>query len=598
MIFAIATILLFLGLGLPFTFCLPNDLRDRTSVAPVLGLGLMGIAETIGYFHGLHNLVTLAAVLIATTSYGWALFHHQFRTSVATFSIFGAWLSAICLLPLLLYGFQDHLFYSNPTDKLNYISIASGMGVRSFSELSNLAPTERSTPIIAAATNLFARPTAPLLLTRLKWLFGYASAEAIIPFEAVLQAITAFGIYFFLRNSFLVNRPRSIFCATAFSIGFFSQYIVDIDALSSLSALSFAPAALALIHRMASTNSPPHLPVSVPLGLLVAAQLYFYPEAIPALLIPALGMSAIFLFAYPRRLVIIAHYGASVAVAAILTFPIWQSTLSYLSFQAGVAQMVGAGWFLIFDKFFLGDVGLHDPPSFYKDLSIPINLAMGFIGLFFLAPPDWLPYAAKLVWKIAEGIFVMALFATAFIHSTKQRNAAIYISCLMSVALPLVLCVRGEAWAAGKAVTTISPIIFSALVFTIGTRRWISFPAIVLASTSLIFGLQRAILPTLLDDRKLALGYPLKVAELDRYSWDVSAWKKTLDGCKKIDLNVTNPYLSRLVETIALDSGVPYDSSIDRLTYYGEGSTVMASPRDGSADCLITNQTIGLQGER
>lgn len=92
-----------------------------------------------------------------------------------------------------------------------------------------------------------------------------------------------------------------------------------------------------------------------------------------------------------------------------------------------------------------------------------------------------------------------------------------------------------------------------------------------------------------MDDRKTTLGYPPKVAELDTYSWDADAWKKKIQGCKKVDLNISNPYLFRFVETIALDLGVPYNTSIERKTYYKDGVILAASPKDMSADCSLAD---------
>ena len=385
-------------------------------------------------------------------------------------AIFGICLSTICLLPFLLYGYQGQIFYSNPIDKLNYISIASGIGAKTFSELSNLATSERSIPILAAAANLFARPTAPLLLSKLAVFLHQGSAEAVIPFEAVLQATSAFGVYFFLRNSFLVGRPMAIFCATAFSIGFFPRYILDIDALSSLSALSFAPLLLALVHRMA--RGAPSTKLSAATGLIAGAILYFYPESALALLIPSLAISVFFLFRDTNRLMTVFYYGVALVVAGILTLSIWRSTLGFLVQQVELAHIVHDGWYPIFDKFFLGDIGSNAAPSLYKYISVPINAAMGFLGLFFLAPPAWLPYTVKLAWKMTEGAFVVWLFAAAFVFSVRGKNAAIFIACLMSAALPIALCMRRDLWAAGKAVTIISPIIFPALVLTICARRW------------------------------------------------------------------------------------------------------------------------------
>ena len=43
----------------------------------------------------------------------------------------------------------------------------------------------------------------------------------------------------------------------------------------------------------------------------------------------------------------------------------------------------------------------------------------------------------------------------------------------------------------------------------------------------------------------------------------------------------------RFVETIALDLGVPYNTSIERKTYYKDGVILAASPKDMSADCSL-----------
>jgi hypothetical protein len=106
-----------------------------------------------------------------------------------------------------------------------------------------------------AARMVSSRPTVSIVLAAMRpWLYA-TTVEAAPAFQALLQALSAFGALFVVRNIFDVGRLVGLAIATAFAIGFFPQYVSDINAWSSLSSLSFAPVAVSLVYLIATKGA-------------------------------------------------------------------------------------------------------------------------------------------------------------------------------------------------------------------------------------------------------------------------------------------------------------------------------------------------------
>lgn len=588
MSFLILGLLTVFGLGVPFCLLLPRNLSDRWSAAPVFGLALLGVVLTIAYIHNFqigsafYILACAALILLATA------FWFGDRIWLVSLVSFGIIVGAICLAPLWVGGSQFAIFQANPSDQFNYLSLAAAVSSDSYEHLVVSGPHSSQTFLRAAAHLLKARPTVSIILAALRPSFYLTSAEAAYPFQAFLQALSAFGVLFVARNIFGAGKVIGLLASAAFALGFFPQYISDINAWSSLLALNLGLIVAALVSiAMCSAGGPG---IIAPLSLAAAALLYFYPESSAACILPCIAIF-IWSFRVSRTAAVRSAYVAAAAVIAIaVCLPAWEPTVRFLFAQATVSTSLPADWFRFFDAFYFGENSLpHEIATVYDILSAPIDVIVGMIGAYFLAPSPDLPLWLRCVWKIAEYLFVGSL-VTAIILAAKDRMAFTFlIGCLASLFLPLILAFRGEYWSAGKAVSMVSPFIFVALVSPVLTRGWLAAPAAVLVSLQLGFGIERISAAADRSGVRANGPYPHDQRLKEQYDWNLTKWRNELKGCQRVAVDIEDAHLERFVETFLSDLRMHWIVRTDRRTNYYAGSVIPAESDSGKFDCDLAD---------
>lgn len=586
-------LLLYFGLGAPVAFWLPRTIIDRWSAAPVFGLAVFGVVETLAYFNGFLREATIALVALAAVSLILFVIKLKDRAWLIALIGYGLLVGMVCLAPSWIGGMKFAIYQGNPSDQFNYISIASAVSSQSHQAVMSAGVDSEATFIRSAAENLAARPTVGIVLASFRTWFYPTTAEAAYPFLALLQSIAAFGALFAFRNIFGAGKLVGLLLAAAFAIGFFVQYVLDINAWSSLSSLSFAPIAVALVYLI--TNGAGIRCVG-PLAIILIGILYFYPESSVAC---AMGCAAIIvggiIFSKDRLKPLV--YCALAAVTAIAAcIPVWNMTAGFLFAQIATSKTIipQLPWFVFYDSFYFADLA---PPNNdwtpYRIFSAPIDASAGLLGIYFVAPSAELTTSVKVIWKLAEAALFISLAVTIAKSIRTKRSAVFLAGCLAVLLLPAALLFRGDYWTAGKAVTMAAPLLFLVLAYPLTQPfRALAIPAAVVVALHLGFGAQRIAAAANENGMRAMAGYPNVPHLKALYDWNVPQWRLGLAGCTHVAVDVKDPHLGRVVETVLTDLKILANLKTDRKANYYDGPDVPATSRPDTSDCVISDHPI------
>jgi hypothetical protein len=583
-------LLLFFGLGAPVALWLPRTIIDRWSAAPVFGLAVFGVVETLAYFNGFLHEATIAVVAVAAVSLVLFVIKLKDRGWLIALIGYGLLVGVACLAPSWVGGMKFAIYQGNPSDQFNYISVASAVSSQSYQTVMNAGLNSEATFLRSAATLLLpARPTVSIVLASFRPWFYPTTAEAAYPFLALLQVISAFGALFVFRNIFGTGKLLGMLLATAFAIGFFVQYVVDINAWSSLSSLSFAPIAAALVYLVTKGRG---IRCVGPLAIILTGILYFYPESSVAC---AVGCAVIFvggmLFSKDRlNPIVCCALAAVTAIAACV--PVWNLTAGFLFAQIATSQIIPQwAWFVFYDSFYFADLA---PPNNdwtpYRIFSAPIDAVAGLIGVYFVAPDAALSTSVKVIWKLAEAALFISLAVTMAISIRTKQSAMFLAGCLAVLLLPAALLLHGDYWTAGKAVTMAAPLLFLVLAYPLTQPfRALAIPVAIIVALHLGFGIQRIAAATNENGMRADAGYPNVPHLKALYDWNVPIWRSSLAGCTHAAVDVKDPHLVRVVETVLNDLNILADLKTDRKSNYYDRDDVPAKAHPGIADCAISD---------
>lgn len=588
-------LLLFFGLGAPVALWLPRTITDRLSAAPVFGLAIFGVVQTLAYFNGFLHQATIALVAAAVISLVLCTIKLKDRAWLMALLGYGLLVGVVCLAPSWVGGMKFAIYQGNPSDQFNYISLASAVSSQSHEALMEAGNDSEATFIRAAAATLSARPTVGIVLASFRPWFYPTTAEAAYPFLALLQVLSAFGALFVFRNIFDAGKLIGPLLAAAFAIGFFVQYIVDINAWSSLSSLSFAPVAAAIVYLITKENGVRYVG---PLTLTLTGVLYFYPESSVAC---AAACAALFVggIMFSKERVKPLVYCALAAIAAIAScLPVWNLTAGFLFEQIATSKTIVPqwSWFVFFDSFYFADLGVpNNDWTAYRIFSAPIDAVAGLIGVYFIAPSAALPTFVKIAWKLTDAALFISLAVT-IARSIRTKESGIFLAgCLAVLLLPAALLFRGDYWTAGKAVTMVAPMLFLVLAYPLTQPfRALAIPAAIFVALHLGFGIQRIAAATNETGMRAArAGYPSVPHLKALYDWNVPRWRTDhLARCTHVAVDIKDAHLERLVETVLNDLNIIADIKTDRKTDYYSGLDVPATSRPHPSDCVISDHPI------
>ncbi len=550
--------------------------------------------------------------------------------STALTAAIGIATALLLLLPKWTGGAQFAVFQGNVWDQMS--DLARSVSYYHFTYRELLAAALTAPPVndfvLFAKGELNGRPAVSIVHAAASWLAGTPPTRTAYVFMAFLQLLSFFAFTFTLE----ALGGRRVLAAAAgaapLALGFFLQYVFDINAWSELAGLPVVLLAggLALVlldPRQAERRLGDDVRLGAVVALAAAGGLYLYPECVP---IYAATLAAATLICWrgrgARPLVLV----AAAALAVGLTLPCWDGTMGVLLRQIHSAMTHTVGWYFYFQRYLMPvDLSQLFIDTYKKGqvphevlwqlaLFVPIDLVTGLFGLYFLQPPPALPLAVRVLWRLV----VLAVMATLLLPAARtllarlrrgldERASRLALWALLALPTPLPLVVMGKLWAAGKAISMIGPFLFliAAAPLLIPAPeerprgpfggRLRKLPALAFLFAQLGFGIARPIAAAHPDGiHFVPPPYPsIEVAKnKTTLSWDLAARDDELSHCRRIAVDVENPFLERYVELYLTDLAALWWSERPLNDYFGVGADLGLQPRQGAPDCLVTDRPL------
>ena len=610
------------AIGLPLCLLLPEkQFGVRFVIAPPIGFGLFAIGGTVLYLWGVRPWISMMAMAAAGFVLA-AVFLLRTRPlrlaapSKPTMAFGAATVAVIliCLLPGWTGGPQFRVFQANVYDQMVYLGASAGFRTHDYASMTAEANRAAPDPIVAASAGVLNnRGAVSIVHAAVAAISQHDVIDSSYPFMVAMQVNLLFAALFVLINVFSAGYRLSFFLASALTIGFFQQYVFDINAWSELSAqplylLIVAFTALAFDYRRFETGGTlGTVRLGAIFGALLGAVLYLYPEALS---IYGIAAATVLLLAIGQResrstaLFGLAGLGLGACAAVLLCLLFWTGTLEFMFRQLGNAAGNPPDWWKYFSRYLFGSeenylAVLTNPGSSYGQVaaawfSLPVESVIAGLGLHFLLPTASWPIVLAVVWKIVLYCFLAILTKGAaggvarIWRANPAGNAARMTgACIAGCIVPFVILSMGHYWAAGKGLSMAGP-----LLFLLVTTPLLAKPDVVniglvgrLASFTFAFahlalGLLRPILVTEFAGAGLP-GLPTAAAQMRSQKaaldWNYRRWATEIRKCNGVIIEVDNPFMQQLVRRVAIDLGVPWASAglswpdRSRRPYFPEG---------------------------
>jgi hypothetical protein len=461
----------------------------------------------------------------------------------------------------------------------------------------------------------------------------YAAASRVAPadayrlhyaFLALLLSLATLVAVLAVR-SWLPRAPRAVAAAIApvFALGFWGQYVFDINAWSQLSS---APVLLLAFVLLVEASGAPRegLPpragwrLAGALAVLVCGATYLYPENLVyhvAVLVPVAAV-AIGLRAWRAGRLGPAPFVPLLGVAGMAAGALyWKGTLGFVLGQVKAGTTSAVPWWHFFQGFFFGRTGEPGAPGAF---GAAVDFLAGFLGLYFATPsktsPAGLAALQRVVLAVAMAALVAAVAAVVIPRKPraperKQRargkavdpDGGVEASRLAFAALACVglyvpavrLATSGQLWSAGKAVSFASPVLVLLLTLPLAVAalpgrfarlRWVTGAFV---AFQLAIGLARVAGASNPDGIHFEFPYPsLQEPPLKKVlRWEVEPLATHLSGVRRVLIADMNPWSSHWLMCFLYARGVDFFKLGPVVGNFGAGEKLgqMTPPWSGEA---------------
>ncbi|MEP6859997.1 MAG: hypothetical protein ABJE66_05220 [Deltaproteobacteria bacterium] len=551
------------GLGLPVSRILPVRFAWRELLAPMFGTAILAVVVPLAYRLGVTMRIQLIAyVIIALVSAVLSLRARPIRFGRSTRYVAGIIVlgSLVLLLPRWTGGDQFAVFRGNQWDSYNYLESAIAFGEKPYAKVDRATQLDelRDPTLVIAKAQLPNRPSVHelyALFSRVAPGRAYRMQYAYLVFFMAQLALVAL---FALRNAVPHIHP-GIACAIAWALplGFWGQYILDIDAWSQVASASILFAVFALSLRAADELSASEARrLAIAIGFASAGAVYLYPEGL-SIYLAATGPVVVVWIALGflrarragagmqwRRLIPLA--GFSGIAAAVLSPDLVRLLLGQLSRGNSAA----IDWWTYFQRFFIGRDDVWG-----SGFDRAADFVASTFGLYFLTP------AGDGALATLQRVLILALIAGLVIAvvrmmlardqpADRATSTAWAATSLLLLAPAAFLASKHSYWAAGKVVSFAAPVFVATLCLPIvRADRWRWFAAAFIA-IQLCAGLVRIDAATWNDHIGYAKPYPgIQIPGLKQdIGWDLRRLEPYLDRRSKVTVFPTEPWsLSALI---------------------------------------------------
>ncbi len=613
--FALGVLLLCAALGWPLAQCLPQPALSRWVAAPVLGFAALALGTTLLYRAGASAAEAgrwmLALGLCATAGLLWWR-RQQGRqdwrppAGAAGFLALALLALLLCLAPGWLGGEAFRVFQGNDQDQLNYVAFSSAMRRQVYDALMALTPeTATATDyLLGTRKMLLSRPAVCIAFAAMAEFTGRPTPVLAYAWVALLQCLQLFAAAWLLHAALRVARWPAVLGAAALALGFFGQYVLDINAWSELAALPLGLLLLGLLLPPGHARLRRALPAFT---LLLAALLHLYPELLLAYG-PAGGL-VVLARLWRRRAEAwrdLPWLLLAAGLAVLACLPAWESSIGLLLRQQQGAMETAYPWWRHFQGYLFGrDLDffaatgpeLGSAQLLYAMVSLPVDMLAGLTGLYFLLPGPGLPLPVRLAWQLALALGMAGLLASA---ARRRRGSLPWRRLALLAAgatLPaLVALGLGRYWAAGKAWSMVGPLAFLVLAAPAlrpGAGRWQRGLALAYLVAHLGLGVWRPLAAARgTDGAHYPPPYPAvpnAVVKRD-FNWAIGPQLAALRQCHGISLALSHPSLERYLQVVLTELGVRWSSTTPLNSDFGNGLPLGLQPQLPAPDCLVTTE--------
>lgn len=461
--FLILLNVLFFLIGFPISRLLPPSIfKFRGFTAPTFGYGITAVLATLLYKWGISIpfLFKIFVAICAVLMLFWlSVFYNKYIRNREIAGFYAAnkriiicylvWIvgTGILLAPKLTGGNQFAVFQGNHWDTFGYLNSAVVYSQKSYNSILNSSTYDWiKNPLLAHAKgNLFCRPSVHILYSLVGQIMPHHYHTLYYTFLTFFFSQFILVTIFLLMNSFEDISPTLCGVASlAFPLGFWGQYIMDINAWSQISSLPILLLWVVLQVFLLGRYYSDGIGFSDAIKLLFiltipfASGLYLYPENLffhlPAITI-IIGVSLIIRLRnnYNKSAIHIAIIALLAGISTGLLFS--KGTFGLIVSQLNTVRSTEVDWWKYFLAFLQGQdfkallqaidfqaftEGLHNfrntsllevarRTSLLENIS---DFISGISGLYFLTPTGNQSVFVKICIRVSLTIFVSTLLWT------------------------------------------------------------------------------------------------------------------------------------------------------------------------------------------
>lgn len=597
----------FLGVSFILGFSITRKLTNVPAIqclAPIIGFAVIAFGSTLLYRYGV-TAPLITFVVLAATAISFALSYPQLSTLLRRQNLPYALAITIMILlalsPKWTGGENFYAFQMNPYDQINYFHLSSAVRNLQFDEI--VHPSSPNWGILANGNNLTtaqfeARPAVIITHAVLTWPFFSTTIEGYYPFMAALQVLMALAVTFLISHLKEISLWPAALLALGFAFGPLYQHVIDLNAWSQSAALPVAFATLPLGIILLITPSQNGWLLAAFTACLTGV-IYLYPEILPVCFTGGAAATLAYL-SKARHLRSLGYpaIGTTIAIACAALY--WKGTLGF-----GLSQSVNAtqsliGWALYYDGQLLGRDIVYPSISqmqwgrdlFYSAASLPVDLAVGALGLFYLLPtPDW-PFYVRALWKLAAAGCVIVLAAAVFasLKTLDRKGRLLSYGLIGCLAVPAVALAANLYWTAGKALSMASPALYvlaTLPLFTGDRPTWMKLPSALVVGIAFWFAIARPVGAANPSGFPFPPPYPFFKTK-PQTDWTISSHRQRLQQCNGVHLDIDNVFLDSYLQIALTDWGIRWTSLRPIRPNHGLWPALEIQPRQ-SADCLLSD---------
>jgi len=506
-------------------------------------------------------------------------------------------------LPAILKGINFSVFQGNHWDNLSYIGISQSISNYSFEEIKNgfQSGLAFNDPVSVLALNsLYSRPNVEILYTSLVAPLGVSIVDNAYFFLIMLEAalgVSIFGFVKYFSKAVTSNGRRNmvLILSTLFIVGFWGQYLIDLNAWS---ALSVAGAMLISIVFIDCWIRSQGFVFGIQTTLLLVAMFLLYPEGSIYILVLLLLYFVIELLRSKKSFKLVLSKIIFLILSVYVCINLFQyRTLDFLLRQITIGNSdVTKPWAAYFQAFLSGRTGMLDSST--SDLLQTIPMAIS--GMYFLSPIEKISTSLGTIQQIISLVSLMAFLAILAANFLRKNRFTIEYLILPPLILIPLVSYHSSIWTGGKILSFSVPIVF-AIVLVMMTdlmfqRSIGNFKTVVFTIIISVWGISQVQFGISRISSVMRTGYPHEFPYISiqdtslKLTQDWKLRKSSFNGCKYILVDIEEPFQKYYAEMKLNEFKLAWIDLKPLNSYFSAGDNFGYMKSNGQPiDCKLIN---------